>query len=178
MLGIFCFYAFAKAYLLLTLSLKPNRMFKVKILMVCLGNICRSPLAEGLLKSKLDPTQFEVDSVGTGHWHAGNSPDPRSVAVAKKNGLDISNLRGRQLSHQDLIDFDHIYVMDSSNLENTLSIAQNEQEKSKVSMILDSLFPGEKVDVPDPYHGLDDGFDRVYDMLNESCKVIAQQLSN
>lgn len=144
--------------------------------MVCLGNICRSPLAEGLLRSKLDPAQYEVDSTGTGHWHIGNPPDPRSVAVAKKNGLDISNLRGRQFSHQDFINFDHIYVMDSSNLENVLNLAQNQEEKKKVSMILDTLFPGEKVDVPDPYHGLDDGFNRVYDMLEQSCEIIANTL--
>lgn len=144
--------------------------------MVCLGNICRSPLAEGLLRAKLDPTLFEVDSTGTGHWHVGNPPDPRSVAVARKNGLDISNLRGRQFSHQDFKDFDLIYVMDSSNLENVLNLAQNQEEKEKVSMILDSLFPGEKVDVPDPYLGADDGFDRVYDMLDQACDHIANSL--
>lgn len=145
--------------------------------MVCLGNICRSPLAEGLLREKLDPTRFEVDSTGTGSWHVGNAPDPRSVAVARKNGLDISMLRGRQFSHQDFIDFDHIYVMDSSNLSNVLDLAQNDQEAQKVSMILDTIFPGEKVDVPDPYYGGDDGFDRVYDMLDQACDVISSQLS-
>lgn len=145
--------------------------------MVCLGNICRSPLAEGILRSKLDPTLFEVDSTGTGHWHVGNPPDPRSVAVARKNGLDISRLRGRQFSAQDFEDFDLIYVMDSSNLENVLRLAPSPVHRKKVSMILDTLFPGEKVDVPDPYHGLDDGFDRVYDMLEESCSVIADRLS-
>lgn len=152
-------------------------MSKTKILMVCLGNICRSPLAEGLLRSKLDPAHFIVDSTGTGHWHVGNPPDPRSIAVARKHNLDISNLRGRQFSHQDYIDFDHIYVMDSSNLENVYQLAQTQLEKDKVSMILDTLFPGEKVDVPDPYLGLDDGFDRVYEMLDQSCDVIAQQLT-
>lgn len=151
-------------------------MSKTKILMVCLGNICRSPLAEGILRDKLDPTLFEVDSTGTGPWHVGNPPDPRSVAVARKNGLDISNLRGRQFSPKDFKDFHHIYVMDSSNLENVLRLAPSPADQEKVSMILDTLFPGEKVDVPDPYHGLDDGFDRVYDMLEESCEVIAQQL--
>lgn len=145
--------------------------------MVCLGNICRSPLAEGILRSKLDPALFEVDSTGTGAWHVGNTPDPRSIAVAKKNGLDISKLRGRQFSSQDFQDFDHIYVMDSSNLENVLKLANSPSDKNKVAMILDTLFPGEKVDVPDPYHGLDDSFDRVYDMLEEACSVIAKRLS-
>lgn len=151
-------------------------MSKTKILMVCLGNICRSPLAEGILRYKLDSALFEVDSTGTGHWHVGNPPDPRSVAVAKKNGLDISGLRGRQFSHQDFVNFDHIYVMDSSNLENVLHLAQNQAEKEKVSMILDTLFPGEKVDVPDPYLGTDDGFDRVYDMLEQACDTLSKSL--
>lgn len=153
-------------------------MSKTKILMVCLGNICRSPLAEGILRSKLDPTQYIVDSTGTGPWHVGNPPDPRSVAVARKNGLDISNLRGRQFSHQDYEDFDHIYVMDSSNLENVLGLAQTQKEKAKVSMILDTLFPGEKVDVPDPYQGLDDGFDSVYDMLEQACETLSKSFSS
>ena len=151
-------------------------MSKTKILMVCLGNICRSPLAEGILRSKLDTSQYEVDSTGTGHWHVGNPPDPRSVAVAKKNGLNISTLRGRQFSYQDFLDFDHIYVMDSSNLENVLRLAKTQEDKDKVSMILDTLFPGEKVDVPDPYYGIDDGFDRVYEMLDEACNIISKQL--
>ena len=151
-------------------------MSKIKILMVCLGNICRSPLAEGILRSKLDTSQYEVDSTGTGHWHVGNPPDPRSVAVAKKNGLNISALRGRQFSYQDFLDFDHIYVMDSSNLENVLRLAKTQEDKDKVSMILGTLFPGEKVDVPDPYYGIDDGFDRVYEMLDEACNVISQKL--
>ena len=151
-------------------------MSKTKILMVCLGNICRSPLAEGILRSKLDTSQYEVDSTGTGHWHVGNPPDPRSVAVAKKNGLNISALRGRQFSYQDFLDFDHIYVMDSSNLENVLRLAKTQEDKDKVSMILETLFPGEKVDVPDPYYGIDDGFDRVYEMLDEACNIISKQL--
>jgi len=145
--------------------------------MVCLGNICRSPLAEGLLRSKLNPEHFEVDSTGTGSWHVGNPPDPRSVAVAKKNGLDISMLRGRQFSHKDYQDFDYIYVMDSSNLSNVLDLAQTKKETQKVSMILDTIFPGEKVDVPDPYYGGDDGFDRVYDMLDQACDIIALKWS-
>lgn len=152
-------------------------MSKTKILMVCLGNICRSPLAEGLLRNKLDANRFEVDSTGTGSWHVGNPPDPRSVAVARKNGLDITNLRGRQFSYKDYTHFDHIYVMDNSNLQDVLALAQSPEEKNKVSMILDSLFPGEKVDVPDPYTGGIEGFNRVYDMLDQACDAIAQELS-
>lgn len=144
--------------------------------MVCLGNICRSPLAEGILRNKLDTNLFEVDSTGTGNWHVGNPPDKRSVAVAKKYGLDISDLRGRQFTSMDYQDFDHIYVMDRSNLENVLALAEKSEDRAKVSMILDTLFPGEKVDVPDPYYGGDDGFERVYAMLDEACDVITQRI--
>lgn len=148
----------------------------VKILMVCLGNICRSPLAEGLLAAKLPQDRFYVDSAGTGGWHIGSAPDKRSVAVAKKNGLDISCQRGRQFSTSDFDEFDHIFVMDASNLSNVLSLARTEADRKKVSMILDELFPGEKVDVPDPYFGLENGFDSVYKMLDEATANIADRL--
>ncbi|WP_299216432.1 low molecular weight protein-tyrosine-phosphatase [uncultured Dokdonia sp.] len=150
-------------------------MNKTKILMVCLGNICRSPLAEGILRNKLDINKFTIDSTGTGNWHVGNPPDKRSVAVAKKYGIDISGLRGRQFTSLDYQNFDHIYVMDSSNLENVLALAESKEDRAKVSMILDTLFPGEKVDVPDPYYGGDDGFEQVYAMLDEACDVIKQR---
>lgn len=151
-------------------------MSKTKILMVCLGNICRSPLAEGILRSKLDPAQFMVDSVGTGHWHIGNSPDNRSIKVGAQNGIDISHLKGRQFSTQDLVEFDHLYVMDQNNLEDVLNSTNTEKQITKVSMILDVIFPGEKVDVPDPYHGTMEDFKRVYEMLDEACSIIANKL--
>lgn len=144
--------------------------------MVCLGNICRSPLAEGLLASKLPQEQFYVDSAGTGAWHIGHSPDPRSVEVAKRNGVDISCQKGRQFSVRDYDEFDHIYVMDASNLDNVLSLARTDADRKKVAMILDVLFPGEKVDVPDPYFGLENGFNSVYAMLDEATSVIAYDL--
>lgn len=144
--------------------------------MVCLGNICRSPLAEGLLASKLPKDKFIVDSAGTGDWHVGHLPDERSIAVAKKNGLDISQQRGRQFKPSDFDEFDHIYVMDSSNLRNVLALAQTDEHRKKVRLILDEVFPGENVDVPDPYFGLQNGFDSVYAMLNEASENIAQKL--
>jgi protein-tyrosine phosphatase len=147
-----------------------------KVLMVCLGNICRSPLAEGILRSKLPAELFFVDSVGTGHWHIGNPPDARSIKVAKEKGLDISNLKGRQFSEQDFIDFDYIYVMDIQNYKDVIALAPNLEAKSKVYLILNELFPGENVDVPDPYYGLQDGFSNVYDMLDEACDVIKNKL--
>jgi protein-tyrosine phosphatase len=147
-----------------------------KILMVCLGNICRSPLAEGLLASKVDKSNVIVDSAGTGHWHSGNHPDPRSRAIAKNYGLDISQQRGRQFSARDFSIYDYIYVMDSSNLENVLSLANTKADIAKVSLILDHIFPNENVDVPDPYYGGELGFDEVYQMLDEACEQIAVKL--
>ncbi len=147
-----------------------------KILMVCLGNICRSPLAEGILQSKLPKDKFLVDSAGTGDWHVGKQADPRSIAIADKKGLDIRHQKGRQFKAQDFIDFDHIYVMDGSNYNDVLSLAKSDEEKSKVKLLLNELFPGENVDVPDPYFGLQNGFESVYDMIDQACDVIADKL--
>lgn len=148
----------------------------VKILMVCLGNICRSPLAEGILASKLPKNKFIVDSAGTGAWHIGHAPDDRSIAVAKKNNIIISDQRGRQFSKSDFDAFDYIYVMDNSNYDNVIQLAEKQEHKEKVKLILDELFPNENVDVPDPYFGLENGFEIVYNMLDEVCEVIAEKL--
>lgn len=148
----------------------------IKILMVCLGNICRSPLAEGILASKLPKNKFTVDSAGTGSWHIGHSPDERSVAVAKKNKINISNQKGRQFSTNDFDAFDYIYVMDNSNYSDVIELAKNQDQKEKVHMILNDLFPNENVDVPDPYFGLPNGFEIVYNMLDEVCDVISKKL--
>ena len=144
----------------------------VKILMVCLGNICRSPLAEGLLASKLPQENFIVDSAGTGNWHVGKPPDERSIAVAKKNGLDISRQKGRHFSTADFDLYDHIYVMDSSNYNDVMAAAKNDAHKQKVKLLLEELFPGENVDVPDPYYGMQNGFDTVYAMLEDRKSVV------
>jgi protein-tyrosine phosphatase len=149
----------------------------VKILMVCLGNICRSPLAEGLLASKLPKDNFIVDSAGTGNWHIGKQPDERSIAVAKKNGLDISLQRGRQFTVADFDNYDYIYVMDSTNYADVTAMAKDDAQRAKVKLILDELFPGENVDVPDPYFGMRNGFDLVYGMLNEACDIVAKKLT-
>jgi protein-tyrosine phosphatase len=148
----------------------------IKILMVCLGNICRSPLAEGLLASKLPKDKFIVDSAGTGNYHIGKQPDQRSILTAQKNGLDITNQKGRQFSSNDFDYFDYIFVMDSSNYDDVISLAKSEAHKNKVEMILNHLFPGENVDVPDPYYGLQNGFDMVYEMLDEACDILAKKL--
>ncbi len=149
---------------------------KTKILMVCLGNICRSPLAEGILKSKVDTNKIFVDSAGTGHWHIGQLPDSRSIEVAKNHGIDLTNQRGRQFTQKDFLEFDYIFVMDNSNKDNVLQLARNNSETEKVQLILDELFPLENVDVPDPYYGGDQGFENVYHMLDKACDEIVKRL--
>ena len=144
--------------------------------MVCLGNICRSPLAEGILKSKIDSNNVFVDSAGTGHWHIGNKPDQRSIEVAKKHQINITDQRGRQFSKQDFDDFDYIFVMDNANIKDVLSIARNDFDKEKVHLILNEIFPNENMDVPDPYYGGSEGFQNVYRMLDLSCDSIANRL--
>lgn len=146
-----------------------------KILMICLGNICRSPLAEGILRSKISKKNT-VDSAGTGGWHAGELPDKRSVAIAKSKGLDITNQRARQFKISDFDTFDYIYVMDKSNYKDVIALAPNETAKSKVKMILNELYPEKNTDVPDPYYGGQDGFENVYNMLDQACDVIASKL--
>jgi protein-tyrosine phosphatase len=151
---------------------------KTKVLMVCLGNICRSPLAEGILKSKVDTSKIEVSSAGTGGWHVGDSPDPRSIAVANKYGIDITDQRGKQFSTYDFEIYDYIFVMDNSNYNDVIKLATSEKEKQKVQLILEEIFPSEKVDVPDPYYGGDQGFENVYEMLDKACESIANRLSH
>lgn len=145
--------------------------------MVCLGNICRSPLAEGILRSKLPYEDFVVDSAGTSGYHIGDPPDRRSVQVAQKYGLNISHLSGRQFIPQDFDAFDHIYVMDSSNFENVSKQARNADDLAKVKMILNEVYPNQNHDVPDPYYGGPQGFENVYKMLDEACTIIANKLS-
>lgn len=144
--------------------------------MVCLGNICRSPLAEGILASKLPKDQFKIDSAGTGSWHIGKQPDQRSIATAKKNGLDITDQRARQFKTSDFDKFDYIFVMDNSNYDDVMAMAKTDTHKAKVDLILNELFPGENVDVPDPYYGSQFGFDSVYQMLDEACENLAKKL--
>lgn len=150
---------------------------KTRVLMVCLGNICRSPLAEGILKSKVDPNKVQIDSAGTGDYHINDAPDPRSIAIGKKNHIDITGQRGRQFTAEDFDRYDHIYVMDNFNYADVVSLARNENDKKKVKLILNEVFPGENVDVPDPYHGGERGFENVYNMLNEACEIIASKLA-
>jgi len=149
-----------------------------KVLMVCLGNICRSPLAEGILKSKINGQHVFVDSAGTGAWHSGELPDKRSIAVAKKNGIDLSDQRARLFLVEDFDRFDHIYVMDQSNYKNVCRLAPDEEAMNKVQLILNEIHPDQNREVPDPYYGGDSGFDHVFQMLNEACDIIKQKIEN
>ncbi len=151
---------------------------KTKVLMVCLGNICRSPLAEGILKSKLPHSSFLIDSAGTGAWHAGEQPDKRSIAIAKKHGIDLTAQRARQFKMADFEIFDHIYVMDKSNYENVVKLATTTEAIQKVKLILNEIDPSTNKEVPDPYYGGDDGFENVFQLLDKACTQIANKLTN
>ena len=144
--------------------------------MVCLGNICRSPLAEGILRSKILTDAVTIDSAGTSGLHEGELPDPRSIAVAKSNGIDITDQRSRKFKVADFDNFDLIYAMDQSNYHNILNIARNSDDESKVKMILNESNPGENLNVPDPYYGGDKGFDNVFRILDEACDNIASKI--
>lgn len=149
----------------------------MKILMVCLGNICRSPLAEGILSHKIaeQGLPWSVDSAGTSGWHAGEAPDSRSIDVANLNGIDISLQRSRQLIASDLDDFDLILAMDSSNYQNIKALSTNQAQLDKIKLILNFVTPSENRAVPDPYY--EGGFDYVYDLLDEATDRIIDHYS-
>ena len=144
--------------------------------MVCLGNICRSPLAEGILKNKTQNLDVYVDSAGTASYHVGNLPDSRSIEIANKNGIDLTDQRARQFSEKDFDDFDKIYAMDANNYSNIISLARNQSDRDKVDVILNELTPKSYDSVPDPYYGAGDGFQVVYDMIDNACDAIVGKL--
>ena len=145
--------------------------------MVCLGNICRSPLAEGILKNKVNPNTVFVDSAGTAGYHIGNAPDPRSIAVANKYGIDISKQVCRKFTVEDFNNFTTIFVMDNSNYNNVIALAQSPEHKNKVKLLLN--FGDTKItEVPDPYYGGDQGFENVYHLIDQACTNIAKTLKN
>ena len=147
-----------------------------KVLMVCLGNICRSPLAEGILQSKVNQNKVFVDSAGTAAYHVGNLPDERSIDVARKYGIHIANQSARKFTVKDFDEFDIIYAMDESNYQHILTLARNESDHEKVKFILNEIDPNKNKSVPDPYYGGSQGFEKVYTMLDEACKLIAKKL--
>jgi len=147
-----------------------------KILMVCLGNICRSPLAHGILESMVNSEKITVDSAGTSAFHKGEAPDIRSIGVAEKHYLNISQQKSRQFIEADFDEFDIIYAMDATNKKNILALAKTEAHKQKVKLILNESYPQQNLEVPDPYYGGKNGFEEVYQMLHEACTQIAKKL--
>lgn len=144
----------------------------MKVLMVCLGNICRSPLAQGILESKVKKQQldWQVDSAGTSAYHIGEAPDPRSIEIALAHGIDISTQRARQFVQRDLEDYDLILPMDSSNYQNIRMMCRDKSHEHKIKLILNYVYPERNMAVPDPYY--DGGFSKVYDLLDAATDAI------
>jgi protein-tyrosine phosphatase len=146
----------------------------MKVLMVCLGNICRSPLAEGILKHKLQEAglhHWEVDSAGTGGWHAGEKPDSRSIRVARRYGIDISEQRARKIERSDFKQYDLILAMDRNNLED-LRHAAGQDSQVPIRLLMDYVDNPKTRDVPDPYHGGEEHFEQVFQLLNDACEQL------
>jgi protein-tyrosine phosphatase len=132
-------------------------------------------LAESVLR-QLAPAEWIIDSAGTSGFHVGEPPDPRTIQNGRSHGLDLTTLRGRQFQVSDFDDFDHIFVMDHSNLKDVMDKARHEGDQQKVSLLLDSVFPGEGREVPDPYYGGHEGFERVYQLLLQASQALVQKL--
>ena len=143
--------------------------------MVCLGNICRSPLAHGILQNRIEAhnLDWEVDSAGTSAWHIGKPPDHRSIAIARSNGIDISGQRARQFKASDLEYYDTIYVMDSSNYQNVRLLDPTNSHSHKIKLILNNVYPGENRAVPDPYY--ENNFQEVYQMIEQAVDKILEE---
>jgi protein-tyrosine phosphatase len=149
----------------------------MKILMVCLGNICRSPLAEGILKHKAKQAglEWEIDSAGTGNYHIGSAPHHLSQKVAKLKGVDICDQQARQFRKEDMLYFDKIYVMDSNNYNDVRRMSKELWNESKVDLLLNELYPHKNMNVPDPWFGGEEGFHEVYAMIEEACDAIIKK---
>ena len=143
----------------------------MKILLVCLGNICRSPMAEGILRQKIAEAglPWKADSAGTGNYHVGEAPDRRAIRAMQHRGIDISDLRAQHFTSQHFEEFDLLLAMDASNLSNMLALAPTEKLRAKAKLIMDYAPAHELREVPDPYFGGDEGFAEVFDMLDIAC---------
>ncbi|MBI4931893.1 MAG: low molecular weight phosphotyrosine protein phosphatase [Bacteroidetes bacterium] len=149
-----------------------------RILFVCLGNICRSPMAEGILRHKAEHQgiKLNIDSAGTGNWHVGEHPDKRATKAAKDHGLDISSLVARQMTEDDFEKFDMIYVADTEVYDGVVNIALNREHKLKVDYIMNLVHPDLNQPVPDPYFGGAEGFENVFNMLDKACDAIISKI--
>lgn len=152
----------------------------MRILMVCLGNICRSPMAEGLLRHKVRQLNLEVetDSAGTAGYHIGSKPDQRMIDTAAQFGVDISDLRARQFNVNDFDEFDFIFAMDQENQFNMQKLAKNETQRDKVKLLLEYVNYRNFTEVPDPYYGTKKDFEFVYNMLDEATETLLKTLKN
>jgi protein-tyrosine phosphatase len=146
--------------------------------MVCLGNICRSPLADGLLLRKIQEQDLDikVDSAGTANYHIGKAPDPRMIQTATKHGTNLSFLRARQFTSKDFQNFDHILVMDESNYANVVKLARHAEDLKKVEYFLHYLYPNQKAAVPDPYYGTLKDFEEVYQLVDKATDALIQKI--
>jgi len=152
----------------------------IRIQFVCLGNICRSPLAEGVFRDKVEAhglaDAFEIDSSGTGDWHVGSKADGRMRATAKQHGLSIEDHRASQFRAPDFETYDHIFVMDKSNLNDVLYLDEDDQYSGKVRLFREFDPEPGNYQVPDPYHGGEEGFERVYNIVDRTAKVLLDRL--
>jgi protein-tyrosine phosphatase len=151
----------------------------MKILMVCLGNICRSPLAEGILQYKINKKNLNwiVDSAGTAGYHVGEAPHHLSQKVAKQNGIDISKQQCRKFVREDIIKFDKIFVMDMDNYNDVKKICGADFNEAKVDLLLNISHPNENKNVPDPWYGKEEGYHQVFKMIDEACEKIIENFS-
>ena len=149
----------------------------MNILMVCLGNICRSPLAEGILQQKAREAglPWRIDSAGTNGYHVGEAPHRLSQKVALLNGIDISRQRARQFTTADLQQFDKIYAMAGDVVDEMKWIAGNKYNGEKVDLLLNELYPGRNKDVPDPWYGTEPGYHDVYALIDKACDKIIEK---
>ena len=147
--------------------------------MVCLGNICRSPLAEGILQHKADMAglKWKVDSAGTANYHVGEPPHKLSQKVARMNGLNISQQCCRQFKKDDMLAFDKIYVMDSENYIDVRRISGELWDEEKTDLLLNELYPGKNMGVPDPWYGNEDGYHKVFKLISDACDMIIEKYS-
>ena len=149
----------------------------MKILLVCLGNICRSPLAEGILQLKAQQAKldWEIESAGTNGYHTGEAPHHLSQKVAKANGIDISKQVSRRFTKEDVEKYDVIFAMAEDVMQDIKRIAKEKFDTRKVRLFLEELYPGENRDVPDPWYGEEDGYTEVYTIIDEACEAIIKQ---
>lgn len=149
----------------------------MKILMVCLGNICRSPLAEGILQEKAFKAglTWSIESAGTNHYHTGEAPHPLSQKVARLNGIDISHQRARRFTASDVEQYDRIYALAGDVMDEIRRIAGKKFDAAKTRLLLDELYPGENRDVPDPWYGPEPGYHEVFALIERACEAIIEK---